>query len=92
MPLIKALENRDSELDIVANETLVKFGPIVVPEVIKMVENRIANPIKDASNLTGSALLNIGEIQCGESIEFLNTLLDEYGYCKILIIPPFSSE
>ena len=43
-----------------------------------MVENRIANPIKDASNLTGSALLNIGEIQCGESIEFLNTLLDEY--------------
>jgi hypothetical protein len=43
-----------------------------------MVENRIANPIKDASNLTGSALLTIGEIQCGESIKFLNTLLDEY--------------
>lgn len=49
MPLINALENRDDELDIVANETLVKFGPIVVPEVIKRVEHRIANPIKEGS-------------------------------------------
>jgi hypothetical protein len=78
MPLINALENRDCETDIVANETLVKFGPIVVPEVIKIVEHRIANPIKEASNMTSSALLTIGEIQCGESAEFLNKLLDEY--------------
>lgn len=78
MPLINALENRDGELDILANETLVKFGPMVIPEVIKLVEHRIANPIKDASNLTGSALLTIGEIQCDESAEFLNKLLDEY--------------
>lgn len=78
IPLINALENRDGELDILANEILVKFGPIVVPEVIKLVEHRIANPIKEGSNLTGSALLTIGEIHCSESIEFLNTLLDEY--------------
>jgi hypothetical protein len=78
MPLINALENRDGELDIIANETLVKFGHMVVPEVIKRVEHRIANPIKEASNLTGSALLTIGEIHCGESVEFLNKLLDEY--------------
>lgn len=79
MPLINAIENHD--LKITANEQLIKFGPDVVPEVIKRVENRIANPIKEgigASNMTGSALLTIGEIHCGESIEFLNTLLDEY--------------
>jgi hypothetical protein len=78
IPLINALENRNCETDILANETLVKFGPKVVPEVIKIVEHRIANPIKGENNLTGSALLTIGEIHCGESIEFLNSLLDEY--------------
>ena len=78
MPLINALENRDGELDITANETLVKFGPRVVPEAIKVVEHRIANPIKGSSNLTGSAILTIGEIKCDESVEFLNKLLDEY--------------
>ncbi len=79
MPLINAIENHD--LKITANEILVKFGPIVVPEVIRRVENRIANPIKEgigANNMTGSALLTIGEIQCDESVEFLNKLLDEY--------------
>jgi hypothetical protein len=78
-PLMNAIENHD--LKITANEQLVKFGPMVVPEVIKRVEYRIANPIKEgigASNMTGSALLTIGEIQCDESVEFLNKLLDEY--------------
>ncbi len=79
MPLINALE--DIDLGHVANEALVKIGPACIPEVIKKVEYRIENPIKEGRGLdhiTGSALCTIGEIRCEESIEFLNDLLDDY--------------
>lgn len=71
----------DIDLGHIANEALVKIGPACIPEVIKKVEYRIENPIKEGrglANITGSALCTIGEIRCDESIEFLNNLLDDY--------------
>ncbi len=77
IPLIDALE--ETWLGESAENALIRIGPACIPEVIKKVEYRIENPIKQGiDHLTGSALCTIGGIRCDESIEFLNNLLDDY--------------
>lgn len=79
MSLIDALE--EPWLGESAEKALVKIGPACIPEVIKKIEYRIANPVREGiglDHLTGSALCTIGGIRCDESIEFLNHLLDDY--------------
>ena len=79
IPLADVLE--DSNLGERAKDALKEIGDVCIPEVIKRVEYRIAHPIKEGRGIdliTSYALSTIGEIRCDESIEFLNTLLDEY--------------
>ncbi len=79
MPLIDALE--EPWMGEWVEKALVRIGPVCIPEVIKKVEYRIENPIKEGvgiDHLTGSALCTIGGIRCEESVEFLNNLLDDY--------------
>lgn len=78
-PLADALE--EPELGENAKKALKKFGPVCVPDVIKKVEYRIKNPIKEGRGIdliTAYALGTIGEIRCDKSVEFLNKLLDDY--------------
>lgn len=75
--LVNALE--EPELGEVAKDSLKKFGPVCIPEVIKKVEYRIQHPLKDkGTTLTMHTLGTIGEIKCDKSIQFLNRLLDDY--------------
>ena len=77
--LANALE--EPELGENAKEALKKFGPACIPEVIKIVEYRIAHPVKEKGaffTLTMHPLRLIGDIKCDESINFLNKLLDDY--------------
>ena len=77
--LANALENFD--LGEHAKKALKRFGPVCIPEVIKKIEYRIAHPIKEKgafTSLTMQPLRTIGETRCGESIKFLNELLDDY--------------
>ncbi len=79
IPLADVLENFD--LGSHAKDALKKFGDVCIPEAIKRVEYRIAHPIRgegSVDRITAYALSAIGEIQCDESIKFLNRLLDEY--------------
>jgi hypothetical protein len=75
-PLVDIIEY--GELGEEISEALKKFGPKSVPQIIKKVEYRIANPTDDDEITTDVALGVIGEIKCEESITFLNNLLDEY--------------
>lgn len=77
--LVNILE--EPELGENAVEELKKFGSICIPEVIKKIEYRIKHPIRKGVGIdliTAYALTTIGEIRCGESINFLNNLLDDY--------------
>lgn len=78
-PLVSALEEEDLGDEV--QKALIKFGTACIPEVIKKVEYRIANPVKEgrgADHITMNALSTIGEIRCDESNEFLTKLLDDY--------------
>ncbi len=78
-PLADVLEG--SELGERAKDALKEIGDVCIHEVIKRVEYRITHPIREGRSIdriTSYALSTIGEIRCDESIEFLNTLLDEY--------------
>jgi len=78
-PLADALE--DPELGENAYSALKKFGPVCIPDVIKKIEHRIANPINTESAIdltTTHALSVIGETKCEKSIKFLNKLLEDY--------------
>lgn len=78
-PLADALE--DFELGEHAYRALKKFGSVCISEVIKRIEYRIAHPIETGSSLdlvTSHALKVLGDIQCEQSSDFLNNLLDDY--------------
>jgi hypothetical protein len=75
-PLIKTLSsNRIGDLAI---KPLKAFGPRCVPFVIEEIQQHLHNPGKDTDYFFIYALGLIGEIQCEESINFLNNLLDDY--------------
>jgi hypothetical protein len=79
IPLVDTLE--EPELGERAKEALKKFGPVCIPEVIRKVEQRIAQPVEEERafiSMTAHALSTVGEIRCEESIQFLNNLLDDY--------------
>ena len=77
-----SLEKRD-QLQGIRNKIIAIGEPAVLP-MIKILEDQndpgwISESLEEASNIRQAQLFStIGEIPCGESIEFLNTLLDEY--------------
>lgn len=78
-PLADVLENE--ALGEHACEALEEFGTECIPAVIKRIEHRIANPVttgRSLERLTAKALEVVGEIQCEQSSNFLNNLLDDY--------------
>ena len=64
-----------------AKRALKKFGHVCIPKAIKKIEDIIekhTNKNKGMGHIISSTLSVIGEIQCDESINFLNGLLDDY--------------
>ncbi|MCK4347516.1 MAG: HEAT repeat domain-containing protein [Thermoplasmatales archaeon] len=64
-----------------AERALKKFGRICAPKAIKKIEDIIrkhTNKKGGMNPIISSTLSVIGEIQCDESINFLNRLLDDY--------------
>lgn len=64
-----------------AERALKKFGCICAPKAIKKIEDIIkkhTNKKGGMNPIISSTLSVIGEIQCDESINFLNRLLDDY--------------
>ena len=64
-----------------AERALKKFGRICAPTAIKKIEDIIkkhTNKKEGMNPIISSTLSVIGEIQCDESINFLNRLLDDY--------------
>ncbi len=84
-PLADVLEEKD--IGDLAGEALVKMGPACLPEVIRRVEERVADPVKEEDRIrqvTDSALSTIAGIRTDTSVEFLIDLLYDY----ISMMPP----
>ena len=77
-PLVQCLEHKGLGED--CHYALVQIGPACVPEIIKLIEYRIAHPVpeKGLITLTHNPLSAIGNIRCETSAAFLNSLLDDY--------------
>jgi len=77
--LVDMLEDRD--VGSIGREALELFGPSCIPAVIDRIKQRIARPLakEERKDLTTNFALGlIGDIQCDESVAFLNGLLDDY--------------
>jgi len=75
-PLIDAFDELDLGEEV--RKSLKIIGPSCIPYVIKHLEKRIKERNKTNSHFITNALSTIGEIKCDDSINFLNTLLDDY--------------
>lgn len=76
-PLLIPLIN-DDDLSEEVSDALVNIGEPIVQTLTKIFTNEMSDEFDDIYPTTDNILLTIGKIQCEESTEFLNNLLDEY--------------